>query len=275
MTDPAAWLLGREPPHDYDRREPTRWRAPWSPRWTSALTAVGALLVGFLLASGLSAGREAAIAQSERKDELILLIGERQAHAAELDAQLESLRGRVIEAEEAAVAGLPALQSELGDLEVAAGVKELRGPGVLVRLEDGLGPCPQQPADCRIQDIDLQLAVNTLFGVGAEAVAIDGERVMATTAIRSAGQTILVNHRVMSSPYELSAIGDPATLLPALEESQVVEDFAIWSRDFGLSLALEPVDEIVVSAHGGSLGMTSSVPEASGVAPPLEGVQVR
>ena len=261
MADPADALgLDRTPPHDYGRREPTRWRAPWARGAVTAVTALGALVVGFLLATGLSAGREAAIAQSERKGELIRLITERQDHADALAAELDALRGRVAEAEEAAAAGLPALQDDLAEVERAAGLTAVSGPGLVVTFDDASGECPQQPVDCRIQDVDLQLAVNTLFDVGAEALSVDGERITATTSVRGAGQLILANHRVLSPPYEILAVGDPDAMEPGLEASQLAEDFAVWQDDYGLAFEYEADDELVVPAYAGSLRVTVAQP---------------
>lgn len=263
MADPADALgLGHTPPHEYGDQEPTRWRAPWARSAVTALTALGALVVGFLLATGLSAGREVAIAQGERKDELIRLITERQEHADELAAELDALRGRVAEAEEAAVAGLPALQDDLADIERAAGLTAVSGPGLVVTFDDASGECPQQPVDCRIQDVDLQLAVNTLFAVGAEALAIDGERIMATTSVRGAGQLVLVNHRVLSPPYEVVAVGDPEALEAGLEASELAADFEVWQDDYGLVFDYEAEDELIVPAYSGSLRVTVAQPGA-------------
>lgn len=265
MADPADALgLGRTPPHDYGEHQPTRWRAPWARGAVTALTAIGALVVGFLLATGLSAGREVAIAQSERKDELIRLITERQEHTDELAAELDALRGRVTDAEEAAVAGLPTLQEDLAEVERAAGLTAVGGPGLVVTFDDASGECPQQPMDCRIQDVDLQLAVNTLFDLGAEALAIDGERIMATTSVRGAGQLVLVNHRVLSPPYEIVAVGDPQALEAGMEASQLAADFAVWEDDYGLAFDYEADDDLVVPAYAGSLRVTVAEPGADG-----------
>ena len=261
MANPADALgLGRTPPHEYGDREPTRWRAPWARGAVTAITALGALVVGFLLAAGLSAGREVAIAQGERKDELIHLITERQEHADELAAELDELRSRVNEAEAAAVAGAPALQEDLAEIERAAGLTAVAGPGLVLTFEDASGDCPGQPVDCRIQDVALQLAVNTLFDLGAEAVAIDGERLTSTTSVRSAGQLVLVNHRVLAAPYELVAIGDPDALEDGVASSQLAADFAAWEDDYGLGLDVEAEDELVVPAFSGSLGVSIARP---------------
>ena len=261
MADPAEALgIGRTPPHEYGDFEPTRWRAPWS-RWaTSGMTALGAALVGFLVVAGLWAGREAAVAQDETKEELIALITERQEHADALSEELDELRESVDEAESSMVAGVPALREDLAAAEAAAGLAAIRGPGLEVVLSDGDDPCASQPADCRIQDVDLQLMVNTLFAVGAEAVAVDGERVTSTTSVRGAGQLVLVNHRVLTSPYEVVAVGDPAALRDGLAASDLVRDFDAWEDDYGLGLSVDVADDLLVPARSGALGVQLAEP---------------
>jgi uncharacterized protein YlxW (UPF0749 family) len=215
--------------------------------------------VGFLLAAGLSAGRSVAIEQSERRAELIDLIRTRQDHTAALGAQLEGLRAEVDVAQERLAAGVPALRSQVLDVEAAAGLTRVRGPGLAVTFSDGTGVCPTGRAeDCRIQDVDLQLAVNALFAAGAEAVAINGERVVSTTAIRSAGQSILMNYRVLVAPYVLEAIGDPVTMPERFAATQIARDLEVWKEIYGLGFSWEPVDELTVPAYSGSVRLRSA-----------------
>ena len=264
MADPAEALgLGQSPPHDYGPRDPRRWRAPWSARAVTALTALGALAVGFLLATGLSAGREVAEAQDARKDELIALIGERIERAEELSAQLDALRDRVAETEDVVFAGVEELRRDVEELELAAGLADLTGPGVVLVLDDASDPCPQQPADCRIQDVDLQLAINTLFAAGAEAVAVNDQRVLSVTAVRSAGQTVLVNRQVLTAPYELVALGDRDALEEGVAGSRLAADFAVWSDEYGLGFDLAGTPSAEVPAYRGSVSLDLAEPVAS------------
>ena len=263
MADPAEALgLGQSPPHDYGPRDPRRWRAPWSARAVTALTALGALAVGFLLSTGLSAGREVAEAQDARKDELIALIGERIERTEELSAQLDELRGRVAETEEVVFAGVEELRGDVAALELSAGLTDLTGPGVVLVLDDASDPCPQRPADCRIQDVDLQLAINTLFAAEAEAVAVNGQRVLSTTAVRSAGQTVLVNRQVLTAPYELVALGDRDALEEAVATSPLAADFAVWRDEYGLRFDLESTPVAEVPAFRGSVPVDLAEPVA-------------
>ncbi|CAN5126967.1 DUF881 domain-containing protein [soil metagenome] len=260
VPDPAEALgLRGEPADDYRGGPPRRWYRPWPGPVVRALTTAGALLVGFALTAGLSAGRDVAQAQSARKESLIDLVGLRQARFEELGAQLERLRGRLEQTQESA-AGVPRLQQLVDRLEAAVGLTPLTGPGAVLTLSDAEeGSCPAANTElCRIQDTDLQAAVNTLFGAGAEALAVNGERLIATTAIRNAGGAVLVNYRVLASPYVIEAVGDPDALSAGVEDSPFARDFADWTEGYGLGYGLEPVDELRLPAYIGSVRLRTA-----------------
>lgn len=229
------------------------------------MTVLGALLVGFLLTTGLTAGRQAALAEDARKDELIALVHARQERAAALSQRLEELRRQVTAAEQSVnVAGAPGLNAQLEQVEAQAGLTALRGPGLEVTFADAPGACPTgRVEDCRIQDVDLQLATNVLWSLGAEGIAINGERLIATTAIRSAGSSILINYRVLTPPYVVAAVGDPQTLDAGFADSDLADDFTVWRDVFGLGFSTGTVDELELPAYTGSVRLRIAVnPEA-------------
>lgn len=266
MSDPAT-ALGLRFEDDYQPLPPPRWSQPWSSAAVRATTAVAALLVGFLLTTGLTAGRQAAVEQTARKAELVALVSARQQRAAALGDQLEDLRGRVAAAEQSVRrAGAPSLNARLTEIEAATGLTGLRGPGVRVTFADAEGTCSTgRDEDCRIQDVDLQLATNTLWGMGAEGVAINGERIIATTAIRSAGSSVLINYRVLTSPYVVEAVGDPVAIQTGFLDSELAEDFSVWRDAFGLGFDVTSTEEIALPAYTGAVRLRTAVnPQAGG-----------
>ena len=260
MTDTGR-ALGLRFEDDYHPAVPPRWSQPWSSAAVRTTTAVGALLVGFLLTTGLTAGREAALQQGARKAQLIALVDARQERTAALAEQLEELRGRVTAAEQSVdAAGAAALSAKLARVEAMTGLTGIAGPGVRVTFADAEGTCSTgREEDCRIQDVDLQLAANTLWGSGAEAVAINGERIIATSAIRSAGSSVLINYRVLASPYVVEAIGDPERMQEEFVASQLAEDFAVWSDVFGLGFEAAAVEDLTLPAYNGAVRLESAV----------------
>ena len=260
MSDPAR-ALGLRFEDDYRPVGSPRWSQPWSSKVVRATTVIGALLVGFLLTTGLTAGRQAALDQTARKSELIALVQARQERTAALAERLEALRAQVTAVEQSIdTQAAPTLNRQLEQVEALTGLTALRGPGVRVTFNDAEGTCSTgRVEDCRIQDVDLQLATNILWGNGAEAVAVNGERLITTTAIRSAGSSILINYRVLTSPYVLEAVGNSDVLQEQFLDSELAEDFGVWRDVFGLGFAVEEVEEITVPPYTGSVRVRTAV----------------
>jgi uncharacterized protein YlxW (UPF0749 family) len=264
MSDPAR-AIGLRFEDDYAPAQPSRWTQPWSSTTVRAATAVGTLLVGFLLTTGMTAGRQAALERDARKQQLIDLIDARQERADALSANLEELRAQVIAVEQSAHAvGSASLNERLARVEAATGLTAVRGPGVRATFADAEGPCSTgRDEDCRIQDVDLQLAANALWAVGAEAMAINGERIISTTAIRSAGSSVLINYKVLASPYVIEAIGDGERMRDSFLADQLAGDFEVWRDVFGLGFSVEAVEELTVPSYTGAVRLrTATNPES-------------
>ena len=151
--------------------------------------------------------------------------------------------------------------------ELAAGLLPVSGPGLLVTLADAEPDADADPvggtaeADPRgqVRDGDLQLVVNALWAAGAEAVSINGQRLGPTTAIRFAGDAVLVDFRPVTNPYLVSAIGDPATLRSRFLASPEVNALAVISETYGLRFEFAQEDELSLPA-GSPPELRSAVP---------------
>lgn len=102
-------------------------------------------------------------------------------------------------------------------LELGAASTAVSGPGITITLDDAegsrAGADPSGESNLgRVLDRDLQQVVNGLWAAGADAIAINDQRLTSTSAIRSAGEAILVDYRPLEPPYRVSAIGDPEEL---------------------------------------------------------------
>ncbi len=100
-------------------------------------------------------------------------------------------------------------RAQLSALGVAAGTTAVRGPGIVMEIDDATHAADDRST---VLDMDLQRIVNGLWEAGAEAIAINGQRLGAVSAIRGAGAAITVNFRSLNRPYVISVIGDRATL---------------------------------------------------------------
>ncbi len=119
------------------------------------------------------------------------------------------------------------LSSRLDRLGTVTGAVPVRGPGVKVVVDDApgaVGPVEQ------VLDKDLQKLVNALWGAGAEAISINGQRLTTLSAIRTAGQAITVNFVSLQRPYTVQAIGDPDTMPARFVETEHGQDWLDLQR---------------------------------------------
>lgn len=220
---------------------------------------VVALILGFLIAASWAEARDAERAARPERERLAGLIASRQAQTDELERRLADLRER-LDATAGASGRLDKLRSDTARLEAIAGRAALRGQGLVVELRDAPSAEDSTATDERVQDVDLQLVVNTLWAAGTEAIAINGERLVSTSAIRSAGGAILVNFRVLTSPYRVVALGDSATLERRFETSDIATRFRRWADIYGLGMTIRRDRKLSVPAYAGAVRSRYAVP---------------
>ena len=216
---------------------------------------------------------QAAEGAQGREEVRAALVGEVQAESEVTDGlatELESVRGQVSAARDAELAATAVGQrarDRVEDAELAAGAVPVGGPGLLVTLADAAPDADTDPVggtaevDPRgqVRDGDLQLVVNALWAAGAEAVAVNGQRLGPTTAIRFAGEAVLVDFRPVTNPYLVSAVGDPQTLRERFLASPEVGALAAISESFGLRFEFAQEDELSLPA-GSPPELRSAVP---------------
>jgi uncharacterized protein YlxW (UPF0749 family) len=238
--------------------EATRGRRRWRAR-----TLVGLTMAGAGLLVGVTYEHAAATAQGRQQVRAVLAadIEQESALADELEGQLEVLRAEVERTREDVLANSAVGQAALDDLsraEQGAGLVPVTGPGLLVFLanaepkadDDPVGGSTEVDPRERVVDGDLQVVVNALWAAGAEAISINGQRLGPTTAIRFAGEAVLVDFRPVTNPYEISAIGNPDTLRNRFLADPEVIWLAGISASFGLRFDFAQEDELTLSAAG-------------------------
>jgi uncharacterized protein YlxW (UPF0749 family) len=167
------------------------------------------------------------------------------AGADDLTAQLNRLRRQVNstrdQALRATAVGQQALDS-LASAEQGAAALPVRGPGLLVTLanaapdadSDPVGGTTEPDPISLVRDSDLQLVVNALWAAGAEAISIDGQRLGPTSAIRFAGEAVLVDFNPVTNPYEVRVIGDPDALSREFLANPQVGALAGFYESYGM-----------------------------------------
>ena len=185
--------------------------------WRGALALVLVLgFAGLVLTVAAQQTHANAPAVAQARDELIDRVHSETEQADELQRRLVALRAEVDRTRDDALAATSAgstARTELERLSALAGISPVRGPGIKVVVDDA--PSGQLRADGgtgRVLDTDLQRLLNGLWAAGAEAVSVNGQRLTQLTAVRSAGDAILVAYRPLSPPYEVLAIGNPDDL---------------------------------------------------------------
>ncbi|ATG52024.1 hypothetical protein CFK38_11210 [Brachybacterium vulturis] len=236
------------------QEHPAAEAAPPDNRYTRTITLLLALVLGFAVAvSVLDLRHEAAAEDSPRA----LL----EAEVRQTRTEAEVLEDRRAELEEE-IAGAQAAVLEVGDtgaaerlgaFEAAGTGVSLAGPGIVLEIDDS-APLPASPGVStgtvnRVTDGDLQLSVNGLWAAGAEAIAVNGQRIGPTTAIRTAGSAVLVDFHPLSPPYRITALGDPQQLRTGFEDSAAGEHLKEISSRYGIRRSWEEAEDLAVPAR--------------------------
>ena len=184
---------------------------------------------------------------------LVADVRQRQQETDQLQQQADRLRDAVSQQRDAALAAAGTDASALNRLELATGTGKVHGPGTVVRLVDAAPPVdpvtgkPNGKNLGVVLDRDLQLVSNEMWRDGAEAIAINGERLSATSTIRTAGNTILVDFRPISSPYLVTAIG-PEDLDRRFADSRTGQLFRVLAGQIGMQFAVDRKGDLTLPA---------------------------
>lgn len=231
-------------------------------RRTGILLAAAFVLLGFLATVALRSRPPSPEARLPGRYRLAALIERQQRTTATLRREVDDLRARVdrLVAEAGSrQAGAADRTSRLDRATLSAGLVALRGPGVRVTLDDSiLDEAPTGNVnDLVIHSQDVQAAVNAVWRAGAEAVSINGQRLVGTSAVLCVGNTLLLNGTVHSPPYVISAVGaqeerfDGDPLVRRLRED---------AGAFGIQFSAEAVDSLDIPAYRGSTALKYAKP---------------
>lgn len=244
-----------------------RWSALRRPTGWGSAVVVACLLAGLLLGTvrAYSGGKDI----RNRSSDLSVLITNAEDRVSALDTAAAGLQHQ-IDAAAAAQAASPqvaTVNEEVDALGPAAGLTALRGPGLRVSLtdaprdSDGNYPAGVDPDDLVVHQQDVQAVVNALWAGGAEAMMIMDQRVIATSAVRCIGNTLLLQGRTYSPPFVITAIGDSSKMLDAVKAEPGVVLFLRYVTAYHLGFTAEDLDDVVVPPYAGVVRMTSASKE--------------
>lgn len=219
----------------------------WARLVTALVVVVMAVLLiaaVFTVRAGNSTREESRAALVERVVALQASVGRLQEEVAARSARIESLRTEVEGADDNAAG-----EQQRSELSQAAGATELMGPGLTITIDDA--PDAEAGSLNRVLDRDIQDIVNALWAMDAAGVAVNDQRLTATSAIRGAGEAILVNYRPLQRPYVISAVGPRSS-----EGSTGLQDLLdTLGAEYGLVHRIEVGD---VALPGGQVHLPAS-----------------
>jgi uncharacterized protein YlxW (UPF0749 family) len=241
----AARRKGVSSPIDNDRRATVVW------------TVVGCLLIGVVLMVAYLHENRAAPADARTRADLRTRIAQAEKAAEALDRSVAELAGQVDARRSAALPG----KSGAPDLiraELQAGATEVSGPGLRITLgnpptstvanpsaRDGTTPISQVAV---LTDLDVRSVVNELWIDGAEAIAVNGVRLTPISAIRFAGQAVLVDFQPIESPYVIEAVGDSDRLNIAFTDSATDSRYRTLSSAEDFTFTVGQQKKLVLAA---------------------------
>ncbi|MGC5022342.1 DUF881 domain-containing protein [Micromonospora sp. DT47] len=233
------------------RRRESPAPAGWRGTSVRAVAMVVVVALGFLFAVAYRETIADEPSRSQARAGLIAQIKQREGETDQLSDRADRLREEVSRQRDAALSGSQA--ARLRNMEAGTGLGRVRGDGVVVQLADAapkgddavtgdsaVGP-PQ------VGYSDLQKVANDLWAAGAEAIAVNGQRLTATSTIRSAGAAILVDFRPVTSPYKVTAIG-PDSMRDDFEESRSAYLMRRVAETTGLSFEVREAEDLTLPA---------------------------
>jgi uncharacterized protein YlxW (UPF0749 family) len=245
------------------------------PSWQVTL-GVALLVLGFLVAAQLGAEGPRVRYTTQERTPLL-------ETATQLQTQQDGLKNRILELREA-IQGVEGqstgsadlvrqLNAELEAARIAAGLIPLTGTGIVLQLDDSQAPVPPDAsaADYLVGSHDIRTVVEELWIAGAEAIAVNAERVTPTTAIIDIGSSLLVNSAYLAPPYQVTAIG-PEDLYDRLSGSAGFIDFVrARAEAYGIRLSFAEPESVDMPAFAGTVTLRYSRPLASPAALPAGG----
>ncbi|GGO48974.1 membrane protein [Streptomyces daqingensis] len=195
------------------------------------------------------------------------LIQERSRKNAELDSSAAAVRSQV---DRLARRDSPDSTEtrKLTGLEKDAGTRKVSGSGLTVTLDDAPpnataqvpGVPEPQPNDLVIHQQDLQAVVNALWKGGAEGIKIMDQRLISTSAVRCVGNTLILQGRVYSPPYKVTAVGDQEKLNKALDESPAIQNYLQYVDAYDLGWKVDERKSVNLPGYSGTVDLRYAKP---------------
>ncbi|MCX5141446.1 MULTISPECIES: DUF881 domain-containing protein [unclassified Streptomyces] len=231
------------------------------------LTAAVFALAGLIFVTSANTAKGTNIRTDSSLLKLSDLIQQRSEKNAALDESAASVRQDIDTLAQRDDGSTKAEDARLKALERAAGTSKLSGRAVSVTLDDAPqnataspGYPDPQPNDLVIHQQDLQAVVNALWQGGARGVKVMDQRLISTSAVRCVGNTLILQGRVYSPPYKITAVGDPGKLERALNASPAIQNYLLYVKAYGLGWKVDEHEAVTLPGYSGTVDLHYAEP---------------
>ena len=232
------------------------------------LTAAVFALAGLIFFTSFSTARGTDIRTDASLLKLSDLIQERSHENGRLDETNAALREDVEALAERDDGSTKAEDAKLTALETRAGTQKLTGEAITVTLDDAppdatakLPGYPEpQPDYLVIHQQDLQAVVNALWESGAKGIKVMDQRLISTSAVRCVGNTLILQGRVYSPPYKITAVGDPEKMQQALAASPAIQNYMLYVNVYGLGWKVTEDGTVTLPGYSGTADLQYAQP---------------
>lgn len=237
------------------------------PSWQITL-GLALLGLGFLVAAQLAAEGPRVRYTSQERAPLVETATALRSQQDELKTAILDLQARIAVAQgagEGSAAVVKELNDQLETARIAAGLIPLTGTGIVLLVDDSLEPVAPDAneADYLVGARDVRTVIEELWSAGAQAIAVNGERITPTSAVIDIGPSVLVNSVYLAAPYQITALGPP-DLYARLSASPGFVDFIrARAQTYGLRVAFAEPGSVDIPAFAGTVTLRYARPVAS------------
>ncbi|PZT72846.1 hypothetical protein DNK56_00840 [Streptomyces sp. AC1-42W] len=231
------------------------------------LTAAVFALAGLIFVTSANTAKGTNIRTDASLLKLSDLIQQRSGKNAALEESAASVRGDIDRLAQRDNGSTKAEAARLKALERTAGTTKLTGSAVSVTLNDAPpnataspGYPDPQPNDLVIHQQDLQAVVNALWQGGARGIKVMDQRLISTSAVRCVGNTLILQGRVYSPPYKITAVGDPGALRKALDASPAIQNYLLYVKAYGLGWDVDEQGSVTLPGYSGTVDLHYAEP---------------
>ncbi|WP_405855451.1 DUF881 domain-containing protein [Streptomyces sp. NBC_00090] len=239
----------------------TRWRP------VRVLTLAVFALAGLIFVTSFNTAKGTNIRTDASLLRLSDLIEERSHKNAGLDESTAALRSQVDTLAARDDGSTRAEDERFDALQATAGTKEVEGAGLTVTLDDAPPNAQAAPGypepqanDLVIHQQDLQAVVNALWQGGAQGIRVMDQRLISTSAVRCVGNTLILQGRVYSPPYKITAVGDRGKLSKALNESPAIQNYQLYVKAYGLGWKVDEHRAVTLPGYSGTVDLHYAKP---------------